>query len=281
MFTVKSVKFGKKMFLAGMAVLMALSIPVTPAMAAEDIGEDQAQQIALEQAGLTAEEVSRLRAVQDRDDGSLEYEVEFFTDTTEYDYEIDAATGIIWKESQEILSRGRQDAGDVGSDAAQEAALAHAEMALEDVISPVVRKELDDGYLEYEVTWLTDTDEYEYIIDGAAGTVWQWERTVLPAARQTLLSAGAADNTAAKAEDVGAEAARDAALAKAGLALDQVTGMHVEWETCDDFFSHHGHGLSHNHNVYEISFRAGREEYECVVDSATGEVLEFEHEFDD
>ena len=60
------------------------------------ITEDQAREIALADAGLTAEEVTFLKTKLDRDDGRLVYDVEFYTaDYTEYDYEIDAADGTI------------------------------------------------------------------------------------------------------------------------------------------------------------------------------------------
>lgn len=277
MFNKNSVRgFITKAIGAGATLALTLSLGAAALAAGTDIGPEQAEAIALEQAGLTEKEVSRLRTVQDRDDGALEYEVEFFTDETEFDYTVDAASGAVWQESRELRDRGRQADGDVGAEAAQAAALAHAELDEKDAQKLSVRKELDDGYLEYEVRWLTETHEYEYVIDGAAGTVWQWEKTVLPEARTA--PDGGADPAAG---DVGAEAARDAALTHAGLTLDQVTRMHVEWETCDDYFDHHHDGHHPDHNVYEISFRQGGYEYEYVVDSATGQVLEHEREYDD
>ncbi len=59
------------------------------------ITPEEAQAIALEHAGVTAEEVIGLHAVMEIDDGRQEYEVEFRVGHLEYDYEIDAATGQI------------------------------------------------------------------------------------------------------------------------------------------------------------------------------------------
>ncbi len=275
--------FANKYFMrfapVGAAALLILGLLTGPALAAgaqEDIGAGQAEAIALEQAGLGEKDVSRLRTEQDRDDGAPEYEVEFFTDETEYDYTIDAATGAVWKESRELLRRGAQGDGDIGAEAAQQAALTHAALAAGDVQDLAARRELDDSYLEYEVRWLTETHEYEYVIDAAEGTVWQWEKSMLPAARLGLVN-----SPEQTAEDIGAQAARDAALAKAGLTLDQVTRMHVEWESRDDYFDHHHDEHHADHGVYEVSFCQDGYEYECVVDCATGEVLEYEREFDD
>lgn len=67
----------------------------TPADPAELITPEQSQNIALDHAGVSAEEVTGLHAVLDTDDGRREYDVEFHVGRTEYDYEIDADTGAI------------------------------------------------------------------------------------------------------------------------------------------------------------------------------------------
>ena len=58
-----------------------------------------AQAIALEHCGLSANQVTGLRSHYDLDDGVPEYSVEFYADGWEYDYEIHAETGKIlnWK----------------------------------------------------------------------------------------------------------------------------------------------------------------------------------------
>ena len=59
------------------------------------ITEAQAQTIALDHAGLTQQEVSRLQVRADWDDGRQEYDVEFHAGYLEYEYEIDATSGKI------------------------------------------------------------------------------------------------------------------------------------------------------------------------------------------
>ena len=61
----------------------------------EGITEAEAQAIALEHAGLTEADISRLEVRKDFDDGRQEYDVEFHADRLEYEYEIDAVTGNI------------------------------------------------------------------------------------------------------------------------------------------------------------------------------------------
>ena len=56
---------------------------------------EEAKAAALKHAGLTASQVKGLRAEYDVDDGVPEWEVEFYADGMEYDYEIHAETGKI------------------------------------------------------------------------------------------------------------------------------------------------------------------------------------------
>ena len=77
---------------AAPAPASAADIPSQPA-SAKDIGEAAAKQIALEHAGVAEADASHLWVSRDYDDGRLEYEVEFFSGSKEYDYDIDAADG--------------------------------------------------------------------------------------------------------------------------------------------------------------------------------------------
>lgn len=61
-------------------------------MAAEKITEAKAKEIALEDAGLSVNEVSGLRCEKDYDDGREIYDVEFRKGGYEYSYDIDAHT---------------------------------------------------------------------------------------------------------------------------------------------------------------------------------------------
>ena len=67
----------------------------TPVGPSALITPEDAQNIALEHAGVTAEEATGLHTVMDIDDGRQEYDVEFRVGHLEYEYEIDAATGKI------------------------------------------------------------------------------------------------------------------------------------------------------------------------------------------
>ena len=61
----------------------------------ELISEDEAKEIALKDAGVNEEDLSNIRIKLETDDGVKEYDVEFYSGRTEYEYDIDAVTGKI------------------------------------------------------------------------------------------------------------------------------------------------------------------------------------------
>lgn len=69
--------------------------PAAATQTADTISADDAKAIALQHAGLTADQVTGLRAELDRDDGRLEWDVDFRSGSYEYDYTIHAQTGKI------------------------------------------------------------------------------------------------------------------------------------------------------------------------------------------
>ena len=141
------------------------------------ITEDQAREIALADAGLTAEEVTFLKTQLDRDDGRLVYDVEFYTaDYTEYDYEIDAADGTVLSSDfdAEGYTAPAEGSTAITADQAKEIALAEVPGATVDDIYEF-ELDRDDGRLEYEGAIWYDGTEYEFTIDGYSGAIRSWE----------------------------------------------------------------------------------------------------------
>ena len=62
---------------------------------------EAAKKIALERAGVDEASVTFVMAVLDMDDGRLEYEVELYSDKTEYEISVDVYTGEITEFSSE------------------------------------------------------------------------------------------------------------------------------------------------------------------------------------
>ena len=82
----------KKFVAATLVAIMAI-LMTAGALAAGNMTLDQAKQAALDRAGVKAEEVQFTKAYKDWDDGRTVYELEFWKGNTEYDMEVDAATG--------------------------------------------------------------------------------------------------------------------------------------------------------------------------------------------
>ena len=77
-------------------------------------------------------DVRGLTVKRDFDDGRLTYELEFWAGTTEYEYEIAAADGSVLKSKREEHPNALPADQAIGRDAARDAALAHAGVALTD-----------------------------------------------------------------------------------------------------------------------------------------------------
>ena len=139
------------------------------------ITEDRAREIALAHAGLTADQVSFVRAKLDWDDGRQVYDVEFYTaDYKEYDYEIDAASGEILSfdyDAEHYAPSSGTGTGDyIGEAEAKRIALAEVSGAADSDVR-YARLDWDDGRAEYEVKIVLGTTEYEFEIDAVTGVI--------------------------------------------------------------------------------------------------------------
>lgn len=183
----------KKYMAAGMAVTV---LAMLAGCGANDIGKDQATQIALEDAGFSESEVTRLYVSQDRDDGRSLYEVGFTGGGTEYDYEIDASDGsIISAEMDESMQNTAQadqqaqtdqqaqadqqtqngqngNSPQISQEEASRLALERVPGASEQDLK--IELDYDDGYYKYEGDIIYDQKEYEFEIDADTGTFLEW-----------------------------------------------------------------------------------------------------------
>lgn len=110
----------------------------------------------------------------DRDDGRTVYDVEFYYGNTEYDYEIDAASGEVVSYDQDIENYNiqAQAAENVISlEQAKEAALTAAGLDASSVKWVKEKLDYDDGRSVYELECISGEMEYDFEINGADGTV--------------------------------------------------------------------------------------------------------------
>ena len=161
----------------------------TTAPSNQDAGQDAAKQAALNHAGLSGSDVTNWKVERDWEDGRLEYEIEFWCGSTEYDYTIDGYSCAILKHEQDhhpeynsghhvgnnVGSSSGNAASDIGQAAAKAAALNHAGVAENQTTKMEVDRDWENGRLEYEVDFKAGGMEYEYTIDGATGAVLEYE----------------------------------------------------------------------------------------------------------
>ena len=222
------------------------------------IGVEAAKSAAFAHAGLDTSQVTMGEVDFDYEDGCMVYELEFYANGSEYEYDIDALTGAVVKSQQE--SRGSAPSGgapsgaDIGEQGAKEAALAHAGVSQEQAESLRVKRDFDHGRVEYEVEFWVGATEYEYKIDGSTGAVLEQEQ-------KTHHSNG---NSA----DVGEQTALNTALAHAGVSQDQVYDLEVQRDRDDGRLE------------YEVEFKSAGYEYEYKIDARTGGVLTYEMDRD-
>ena len=108
----------------------------------------------------------------DREDGVLVYEIEILYNNTEYDCEIDAATGEFLKFSSEAVPA----AGATRITREQALAIALAQVpGAKDTHVRELQLDEDDGRWIYEVEIRYNGMEYEGEIDAATGTILEWE----------------------------------------------------------------------------------------------------------
>lgn len=152
----------------------------------QDIGEEKALQTALETAGISEADASRVRVSTDRDDGRVVYEVRFDVDGTEYDYEILASDGqvvsadieqrrdIRYDEDTNTDDRQNGKSADaaVSSEKAIETALAKVPGATENDIR--IELDYDDGKYKYEGDIIYNRVEYDFEIDANSGEILEW-----------------------------------------------------------------------------------------------------------
>ena len=98
----------KKLTAMVLALVMILAL-TAGAFAAGRLTKDEAKQIALKEAGVTAAEATFTKAKLDYDDGREEYEFEFFADGKEFDIDVDANTGRVVKFDVERCYRDFDD----------------------------------------------------------------------------------------------------------------------------------------------------------------------------
>ena len=162
---------------------------------------EQAKEIALKHANLTSDKVSFIRTETDIDNGVEKYDIEFYYENKEYDYEINAANGEIieydydvenynipTKEDSNNIVNNQQSNNIDGNqqlnpyetsitvEEAKEIALKHANLTSTQVSFVKSEFDFDDGVKKYDIEFYYNNREYNYEIDANTGRILSYEQ---------------------------------------------------------------------------------------------------------
>lgn len=153
-----------------------------------DISLDKAKEIALSHAGLSNDQVTFVQAKKDFDDGIQKYEIEFYCNGKEYDYEINASNGQIIQYDHDIeynytpnnnTTNNQSNVNttdNILAERAKEIALSHAGLANNQVTFKRTELDFDNGIKKYEVEFYYNNREYSYEIDANTGSILSYEQ---------------------------------------------------------------------------------------------------------
>lgn len=265
-------------------VLILAAVITVLIIRASLVSKDTAQQLAWEDAGIARENVDMSHADLDWENGSLVYDVTFYSNGMEYEYVILAKEGVILEREHDGTQRettptseGSVSAtetttaipeqtaaqtytsaaftADESAGNAQAVALAEAGLTAEEVTFTEVKSDRKNGVPAYEIQFFTSDATYEYTILAADNTIHKVEIDW----RQTNTST----NTSGS---LSADHAKDIALQHAELDESTVTITKLQMEQDD------------GRSVYEVEFFSETATYQYEMDASSGALMKYEYE---
>lgn len=264
--------------IAGCLLVLGTGTAFAASTVAENtsIGVAAAQNFAFADAGVDPAAAYVDHTEFDFERGQFVYEVEFIADGTEYEYWIKASDGTVVKKETKLISANGSNvatADQITLEEAQTAALTDAGVAAADATFTEGKLDYDDGLALYDVDFYTADAKYAYEINAATGAVFSRSKetvsyqtdasaqdstqTAAPVEETTGSSIGSSTGSTATVSDVGAEAAKAAALADAGFTEDQVYLTKCEADYDDGVL------------CYEIEFCCNGWEYDYEIHGET------------
>ena len=228
------------------------------------IGKQKAQEIALADAGVAAGDALHLIVKPDWDDGVRIYEVEFYTASQEYDYEIHAETGDILSRDREAEWNGTAASGsttDIGEAKARSVALSHAGISESDTSYIYAKKDWDDGRWVYDVEFWADGKEYDYEILASDGTILSYDYDA-----EYQWSGSTGTGSTSSTADIGEAKAKSVALSHAGISESSTSYIYAKKDWDDGRW------------VYDVEFWADGKEYDYEILASNGTILSYDYD---
>ena len=153
-----------------------------------NISLDKAKEIALSHAGLSADQVTFVKVNMDFDDGIQKYDIKFYCNGQEYDYEINSSNGQIIQFDYDMeynyipnnnttnYQGNVNTTANISVERAKEIALSHAGLASNQVTFQRIELDFDNGIQKYEIEFYYNYREYSYEIDSNTGNILSYEQ---------------------------------------------------------------------------------------------------------
>ena len=245
-----------------------------------EITPDKAKEIALNHAGLKAEDVTFVKVEKDYDNGKEEYEVAFYANGKEYDYEIGTKNGEVISYESDIkdftipenstTNNSNNTSTGMTADKAKEIALNHAGLTSDAVNFIKVERDYDNGIEKYEIDFYANGKEYDYEINSIDGQIISYnseiENYTAPNTTVPTPTNPQTNNPTVNPTGISADRAKEIALNHAGVTKDQATGMKVEKDFDD--------GVT----KYEVEFYYNNAEYDYEIDANSGNILSYDRD---
>lgn len=142
------------------------------------ISLSEAKNIALKNAGVAEADAKFTEAKKD----GRHYDIDFYANGVEYDYEISVSDGKILEKSTEKerdnVKQEQTSEDIISSSKAKSIALKHAGVSASDADYVRVSKDIDDGRTVYEVDFKCGGYEYDYEINAKTGSIIEYDKDI-------------------------------------------------------------------------------------------------------
>ena len=267
----KLVKSGVGVCTTALLCSIAMGTVVFAAPVGTDyIGEEKAKDIALTHAGIGKNDLDYIFARLDYDNDVAEYEMEFWSNNKEYDYEIDAKTGNVVSYDYDAENYFPATArlsyeieNYIGDKKAQSIAFKHAGVNENEVVCVINRLDYNDDIAEYEVEFWVNNIEYDYEINAKTGKISSYDYDA-----EYDYKAPINPPTSTANNYIGQAKAKSIALKDAGVKPSNALYVSCEFDIDD--------GVAE----YEVEWIIGRTEYEYTISATHGTILERDMDYD-
>lgn len=245
------------------------------------IGMDKGVNVALQDAGFKAENVSNLSAHYDTEDGTSVYEVSFTANGFEYEYIIKASNGKILeadrdavevsapkdtKTEQPAKSETTSSGDGISLKEAKNIALKHAGISSSEATFVKAKKDYEDGIQVYEIEFYSGNTEYDYELRVSNGEIISYDKDI---ENYSIPSKNSGSSQTLSSNYIGVDKAKSIALKDAGLSSSSVTFTKAKLDREDGV------------RVYEIEFFTSDKEYEYEINASSGKIRDKDVEFND